>query len=469
MSKSPSILIVESDESLAQELSGRLQSSEGCVEIARSCAETLNLLQGRTFDLILCDSNPSDLEGTETLKLIRRSDPESTVIVWSSTPSVQAAVEFMRLGAVNYLDKSSELEKIPLILSEALRKRRVENQVKKNSSAFDLDSIVGESLGMQRVLNMVRRVAPTDSTVLIHGESGTGKELIAKAIHHLSARNEGNLVALNCGAIPPELLESELFGFEKGAFTGAHRTRIGRFEMADKGTIFLDEIGDMPLTLQVKMLRVLQERTIDRVGGGGPIRVDVRVIAATHQDLPAAIQEKRFREDLYYRLNVFPIEVPPLRERKSDIPLLAQTILERFRFKREHDIEGFSEEVTAAFMEYHWPGNVRELENIIERAVIMKDGGLVRLEDLPEGPFGAFETDESLVPEVSEQVRGQFHQGEVNFSTAVTNFERQLILEALDRTNWVKNRAAKLLDMKRTTLVEKMKRINLEKDAQVKN
>ena len=220
MSKSPSILIVESDESLAQELSGRLQSSEGCVEIARSCAETLNLLQGRTFDLILCDSNPSDLEGTETLKLIRRSDPESTVIVWSSTPSVQAAVEFMRLGAVNYLDKSSELEKIPLILSEALRKRRVENQVKKNSSAFDLDSIVGESLGMQRVLNMVRRVAPTDSTVLIHGESGTGKELIAKAIHHLSARNEGNLVALNCGPFPRNFWRASCSGLRRALSQG---------------------------------------------------------------------------------------------------------------------------------------------------------------------------------------------------------------------------------------------------------
>lgn len=310
--------------------------------------------------------------------------------------------------------------------------------------------IVGKNRRMRETFSLIERVARTDSTVLILGESGTGKELVARAIHCRSARREGPFIAINCGALPEELLESELFGYVKGAFTGALRDKKGRFEMADGGTVFLDEVSEMSPALQVKLLRVLQQREFERVGDVKTIKVDIRIIAATNRDLEAMVREGRFREDLYWRLNVIPIHLPPLRERKDDIPLLLSYFLRIFNEKRGGRIEGFSPEAMDLLISYCWPGNVRELENLVERLVVLKGEGVVTPQDLPE------------------KIRGEGPKVDLwplddglDLSTAVNNLERQLILEALKRAGGVKSRAARILGIKRTTLIEKMKRNGL--------
>jgi transcriptional regulator with GAF, ATPase, and Fis domain len=309
---------------------------------------------------------------------------------------------------------------------------------------------------MQRVFQFIEKIAATNSTVLICGESGTGKELVARAIHYNSDRKDEPMVPVNCGAIPEDLLESELFGYEKGAFTGAVKTRMGRFELADGGTIFLDEIGDMSPALQVKILRVLQEHEFERLGGVKSIKVDIRIIAATHRDLEKAVKQGTFREDLYYRLNVIPLTLPPLRERRSDIPLLVQYFIEKFNSDQTQQIDGISPDALNYFMDYEWPGNVRELENIMERLVILKGKGTIGKEDVPEKISGAGGRDSLHSVDIPDSG--------ISFNMAVSDFEKELILRALKKTNWVKNRAAKLLQLKRTTLVEKMKKIHLTRE-----
>ncbi|MCF8062843.1 MAG: sigma-54 dependent transcriptional regulator, partial [Deltaproteobacteria bacterium] len=302
----------------------------------------------------------------------------------------------------------------------------------------------------------IEKVADTDSTVLILGESGTGKELVAKAIHYHSMRKDKPLIPVNCGAIPEELLESELFGHEKGAFTNAIRTRIGRFEMANGGTIFLDEVAEMSPHLQVKLLRILQEQEFERLGGTKTIRCDVRILAATNKDPDKLVEEGSFREDLYYRLKVIPVSLPPLRDRRSDIPLLAHHFLENIAKTKRKKVMSLTKDVMKALVNYDWPGNVRELENIIERMVILAEGENITMDDIPEkiARKQAFDLDEEgFIPEEG-----------LSLSSAVNDYERQLILHALEKAGWVKNRAAKLLKMNRTTLVEKIKKQGIEKD-----
>lgn len=311
------------------------------------------------------------------------------------------------------------------------------------------EHIIGNSPALQRVLDMVEKVADSDCTVLITGESGTGKELIARAIHESSKRADENLVPVNCGAIPEELLESELFGHVRGAFTNAVNSREGRFALADSGTIFLDEIGDMRPNLQTKLLRVLQERTFEPVGSSKTTHVDVRVIAATNQDLEQAMEDKSFREDLYYRLHVIPIEVPPLRKRREDIPVLLEHFLERARLQGCTRVEGFSSDAMDALCSYGWPGNVRELENLVQRLVVMRSEGLIALADLP-APFTR-ETPAALAAPVVPA-------SGLSFADEVNRFETDLILQALEHTHWNKRQAAHLLRMNRTTLTEKIKR-----------
>ncbi len=317
-----------------------------------------------------------------------------------------------------------------------------------------MQEIIGKSPAIQKVFQLIKKVAPTESTVLILGESGTGKELVARAIHNQSRRREGPFIPVNCGAIPEELLESELFGYEKGAFTGASRSKPGRFELAQGGTIFLDEIAEMSPKLQVKLLRVLQEKTVERLGSERPITVDIRIIAATNRDLEKEVAEGRFREDLYFRLNVIPIKLPPLRERKEDIPLLAEHFLARFCEREEVPRKRLSEKALKRLMEYHWPGNVRELENLMERLVILTEREVIEEEDLPE---------HIRVPRISTNpgVKVSFKEG-VSLPQALREFERSLILQALEASGGVKSRAARLLGIKRTTLIEKMKRLGLE-------
>jgi transcriptional regulator with GAF, ATPase, and Fis domain len=328
----------------------------------------------------------------------------------------------------------------------------LKNQLKKK---YKFENIIGDHEKVQKVFEIVEKVADTDSTILILGESGTGKELIAKAIHYNSYRRERPFIPVNCAAIPSELLESELFGHEKGAFTNAIRTRIGRFELANGGTVFLDEIGDMDPLLQSKLLRVLQERQFERIGGIKTIKIDIRVIAATHQDLKVAVQQKKFREDLYYRLNVIPIRIPPLRERKTDIPLLAHHFLDHFNRSKKKKIRAINDEAMESLMNYDWPGNVRELENTVERVVILVDHDIVAPQDLPEKFHALPQPEPPQVVEIPEEG--------ISLDTAVNEYERNLILKALIKTGWVKNKAARLLNLNRTTLIEKIKRQNLQR------
>ena len=339
-------------------------------------------------------------------------------------------------------------------------------------------SIIGNSQGIRDVFGVVEKAAASESTVMIFGESGTGKELIARALHQNSKRESKPFIAVNCGAIPHELLESELFGYEKGAFTGASHTRIGRLELANEGTVFLDEIGDMPAALQVKLLRVLAEQEIDRLGGSKPVKVNVRFITATHRNIEDAIKEGKFREDLYYRLNIIPIVIPPLRDRESDIPLLVQHFLKKCNENQDQQAKVISDETIQMLANYSWPGNIRELGNFIERMVVLSTGDNITPRDLPEKVLGEVPR-ESLPPmeksgcELSptEMLQNGLKQsffiglpeGGINLKNAVEEFERGLITEALEKTNWVKNKAAGLLELNRTTLVEKIKKMDLKR------
>ena len=339
-------------------------------------------------------------------------------------------------------------------------------------------SIIGNSQEIRDVFGVVEKAATSESTVMIFGESGTGKELIARALHQNSKRESKPFIAVNCGAIPHELLESELFGYEKGAFTGASHTRIGRLELANEGTVFLDEIGDMPAALQVKLLRVLAEQEIDRLGGCKPVKVNVRFITATHRNIEDAIKEGKFREDLYYRLNIIPIVIPPLRDRKSDIPLLVQHFLKKCNENQDQQAKVISDETIQILANYSWPGNIRELGNFIERMVVLSVGDNITPRDLPEKVLGEVPR-ENLPPmeksgcELSptEMLQNGLKQsffiglpeGGINLKNAVEEFERGLITEALEKTNWVKNKAAGLLELNRTTLVEKIKKMGLKR------
>ena len=339
-------------------------------------------------------------------------------------------------------------------------------------------SIIGNSQEIRDVFGVVEKAATSESTVMIFGESGTGKELIARALHQNSRRERKPFIAVNCGAIPHELLESELFGYEKGAFTGASHTRIGRLELANEGTVFLDEIGDMPAMLQVKLLRVLAEQEIDRLGGSKPVKVNIRFITATHRNLEDEIKEGRFREDLYYRLNIIPIVIPPLRDRQSDIPLLVQHFLKKCNENQSQQAKVISDETIQMLANYSWPGNIRELGNFIERMVVLSVGDNITPRDLPEKVLGEVPR-ESLPPmekpghELSPTEMLQnglkrsffigLPEGGINLKNAVEEFERGLITEALDKTNWVKNKAAGLLELNRTTLVEKIKKMGLKR------
>ena len=329
----------------------------------------------------------------------------------------------------------------------------------KGQSQVIFKDIIGRGTAMRKIFRMVEKVAGSNTTIMLNGETGTGKGLIARAIHKASGRNEQPFVQINCGATPEGLLESEFFGYRRGAFTGATADKAGKFEIAQGGTIFLDEIGDMSADLQVKVLRVLEEGEFERVGGNETIKTDARIIAATHRDLEEEVQKGNFREDLFYRLYVIPIMLPTLKERKADIPYLVSYFIEQFAPKNDPSAAKFSDDAMKVLTNYYWPGNVRELKNLIERLVVLHEGEHILPEDLPE----------KIQAESSRTAQGKdVNGGGISFNTAVSEFEKALIISALDKTNWVKNRAAQLLKIKRTTLVEKIKRYNLEKDSETK-
>jgi DNA-binding NtrC family response regulator len=429
------------------------------VSEANNATEALNAIAELDLDLVVADIRMPGLNGLELVRQIHDINPDLPCIVVTGFGSPESSVDALRAGAFWYLEKPFEqgsLDVIRRLIEQAIEHGhlKAENRILQGElrSKYRFDNIVGSSSALRGVLETVSKVAATDSTVLVRGESGTGKELIARAIHYHSRRAERPLVTVNCGAIPEELLESELFGHVKGAFTGAVGDREGRFSVANGGTIFLDEIGDMSPNLQVKLLRVLQERCFERVGSDKTESVNVRVIAATHQHLEEAIEGGRFREDLFYRLNVIPIEIPPLRERQEDIVQLAQYFLDVLNQERETKIDCITDDAMQAMLQHAWPGNVRELENLIERLTVLRGEGEIRIEDLPAG-LRQPERPEVPVPPIPE--------GGLSLRDVVDDFETRLILKALEQTGWNQTQSAALLGMNRTTLIEKMKKKGL--------
>jgi DNA-binding NtrC family response regulator len=452
------ILIVDDEEANREFLQELLRHEGYEVETAGDGATGLALLEQIPFHVMLSDLIMPQMSGVELLRQMKERSPFTIGIIFTGYATIETAVEAMKAGAYDYITKPFRVEEILVVLQRALEFQRLNhenvNLRRQLKAKYKFENIVSDHDKMQAVFEIIEKVSDSDSTVLVYGESGTGKELIARAIHYNSYRQDKPLIPINCGAIPEELLESELFGYEKGAFTGAVSSRIGRFELANGGTIFLDEIGEMSPGLQVKLLRVLQEREFERVGGTRTIKIDVRIIAATNRDLEVMVANQRFREDLFYRLNVIPIYVPPLRERQSDIALLVPHFISRFNTEKKRQIEGIMPDALQLLTNYSWPGNVRELENMIERIVILKGSGMITRSDLPEKFTRSFAN--GKVPSVDVPDEG------LDFDAVVQTFEKQLLTKALEKTQGVKSRAAELLHMNRTTLVEKVKKLQLE-------
>ena len=452
------ILVIDDDPAVRQLLAETLTDEGHQVTVMSSGLEGVEAVKDQPVHVVLTDLQMPGIDGLETIERMSKIDSKVIAIVMTGYGTIDYAVRAMKAGAFDFITKPFEPDTVAVVVRKALDvyKLKQENHLLRKAvrDQYRLEHLVGSSAPMRMVLDFVEKVADSDSTVLIEGESGTGKELIARMLHFNSMRRERPLVPVNCGAIPETLLESELFGHEKGAFTGAAHTRLGRFELAHGGTIFLDEVGEMSLPLQVKLLRVLQERCFERVGGTRTINVDVRIIAATNQDLALAVQERRFRQDLYYRLHVIPIHIPPLRERRSDIPLLVNHFISQFNQLRRTEILGMEPDALARMTEEEWPGNIRELENMVERLCVLKKRGMLTLADLPER---AVKNAGGKSVEAPEQFI-RFSEDGINLTKELEHYENRLIGEALRKANGITSRAAQLLQVNRTTLVEKLKR-----------
>ncbi|OGL01745.1 MAG: two-component system response regulator [Candidatus Rokubacteria bacterium RIFCSPHIGHO2_12_FULL_73_22] len=443
------ILVVDDEPAQRELVSGFLARHAFEVTTARDGAEALERFRSEPADLILTDQKMPGLSGLELLAAARAVTPEVAVIVMTAYGTIEDAVAAIKAGATDYLTKPLNLDELLHRIGQVRDRQRLLGENRELRAALQerhrVEGVIGESGRMQEVLSLVRRVAASDATVLIRGESGTGKELIAKAIHYASRRAAGPLVRVNCAALPETLLEPELFGHEKGAFTGAQAARRGRFELAHGGSLFLDEIGDLPLHLQVKLLRVLQEREIERVGSSHPIQVDVRLLAATHRDLEALVKAGTFRDDLYYRINVVTLAVPPLRERREDIPLLLDHFLVKFARANGKTIRGLTREARDTLLRYDYPGNVRELENLMERAVVLTRDEVIGLADLP---LSVRETE----PESGEAT---------GLPAAVEGLERRMIRDALAYADGVQTRAAEALGISERVLRYKLRKYGL--------
>jgi two-component system response regulator HydG len=453
------ILIVDDEESHRIMLRAVLKDEGYGVSEASDGTEALRAVEKEAFDLILMDLRMTNMDGIEALTEIRKISPNVPVLIMTAYASVKTAVEALKAGAFEYLTKPLDIEGLKILIEKALEHYhlRTENLVLKErlGDRFDFSRIIGRSAAMKALLETLAMVAPTDATVLIMGESGTGKEVVANAIHHNSPRAPQPFIKVSCAALPETLLESELFGHEKGAFTGAVARRAGRFELAHRGTIFLDEVGEMSPATQTKLLRVLQERAFEPLGGSRTIQVDIRVIAATNRDLAAQVKEGRFREDLYYRLNVVSLTVPPLRERKEDIPLLADHFLALFREKNRKSIQAISGKALDLLLRYEWPGNIRELENCIERAVIMARDEVLVPVDFP--------------PQI-QALSGEERQAGFTIPAGISlaAIEQALIVKTLEDAGGNRTRAAEILGINRRTLQNKLKEYALDETASMK-
>jgi len=453
--KSRSVLIVD-DEVGARESLKMILKSDYEVFLARDAEEGFLQIKVHSPDVILLDIILPDLDGLKVLERIKQSDPDVIVIMITATKTVKTAVEAMKLGAYDYVTKPFDIDELRLIISRSLSTKALEQEVKyrreEMDKSFDFGNIIGKSKSMKEIFKVVKQIADSKSTALIMGESGTGKELISRAIHYNSNRKGYPFVTINCAAIPETLIESELFGHEKGAFTNAIERKLGRCEVAHQGTLFLDEIGELSLATQAKILRFLEEREFNRVGGSKTIKVDVRLITATNKDLNQMIKKGLFREDLYYRINVVPILIPPLRERKEDIPLLVEHFINRFSVENNKSVKGITKEAIALMMQYEWPGNIRELENLIERVIALTSNPYIQINELPL----SFKN----VPKINE-LKDSILNRKVSFLEAEEEFEKEVILDALKKTNYIQSRAAEILGISRRILKYKMDKLGI--------
>ncbi|TMG61060.1 MAG: sigma-54-dependent Fis family transcriptional regulator [Chloroflexi bacterium] len=452
-------ILVADDDASIRSLLKQLLSDEGySVVEATTGNEVVEKVKDTNPDLVIMDVRMPELDGIEALSKLKVSSPKTSVLIMTAFGSSNNAIRAMELGAFDYITKPFELDKISHTVKRVIEYRDLTSEVQvlrdEISSLVQTERIVGNSPAMQEVYKTVGKVAKADATVLITGESGTGKELVAEALHYNSNRRSGPIVKVSCAALPETLLEAELFGHEKGSFTGAMTQRRGRFEMADKGTIFLDEIGEMSLPMQTKLLRVLQERKIERVGSSLPIKVDIRIICATNKDLQRQVEQQKFRDDLFYRLNVINIHMPPLRDRKEDIPALVEHFLAKHRYSATAQPAAISEEALKRLMEYDWPGNVRELENVVERAVVLSRGQIITSRELPFGDHETGDHEEDGGDEVS--VEKSF------FKKSVAQFEKDLIMKALRDATGNRSKAAEMLGIYRRLLYAKIKEYGLE-------
>ena len=444
------VLVVEDEEKLRRVIELQLKEAGLEVEQAGSSEEALKLVD--RADLILTDLRLPGLSGLELLAALRRQDSHIPVVVMTAFGSIENAVEAMKAGAVDFLPKPFSLDHLMTVVTKALELRTLRDENRELraelSQRYEFDNIVGRSDAMREIFATITRVAPTRATVLLCGESGVGKDMIARAIHHHSPRADRPFVKINCTALPENLMESELFGYEKGAFTGANLSKPGKFEQADTGTVFLDEIGDVPGSIQVKLLRILQEREFERLGSNKTRHIDVRVLAATNVDLRAALEQGTFREDLYYRLNVLPLNIPPLRDRKEDIPFLARHFVKKLRKDLGSAVESISDAAIERLLEYHWPGNVRELENVIERSMVLASNPVLEATDikLDTGPQARVASVDNFLPE----------------GMTLDQYEQSIIREALHRASGNKSQAARLLGLTRNALRYRLSQMGIE-------
>ncbi len=443
-----SILIVDDEASVRQSLTSWFEKDGYDTKAAENATEALRTLQHKSFDVALFDIKMPGMDGMELLEHARSIDPKMAVIMITAFASVETAVESLKMGAFDYVTKPIDPDELTHLVNRALEQRRLEEENVQLRGTIDemvgADTIVGDSPQMRKVLDLVQHVARTDATVLIRGESGTGKELVARAIHANSHRRYFPIVPVNCGALPESLLESELFGHERGAFTGAQYRRKGKIEMADGGSLFLDEVGAIPPKMQVDLLRVLETKELTRVGGTRPLQVDFRTICATNEDLEQAVEEGRFREDFYYRINVFTIEIPPLRARRSDVPDLANHFLRRFARQMDKRITEISPEAMELLKAHDWPGNARELANAIERAMVVGKPPAIRPDDLP------------FLKRPKSRPAG--------VTDSLADVEKRHVAAVLDETGWNITRTAEILGVDRVTVYNKIKKYGLERD-----